>query len=97
MGANLQQRIDRLSSKAALLVERYELQLKARAEAEAKVAELTARIEALERDLRQRDIEIERLRTVSVLAPDHRDVEATRSMLTGLVREIDKCINQLSS
>ena len=43
--------------------------------------------------LRQR---IEHLTVVTTLAPDHRDVEHTRAFLSGLLRDIDKCISELS-
>ncbi|MDE6485627.1 MAG: hypothetical protein K2L14_09585 [Duncaniella sp.] len=61
------------------------------------------RIAALEEELRQQqrrnaglEQEIMTLKMASVLSPDHRDVEATRAHLSGLVREIDKCITLLS-
>ena len=50
----------------------------------------------LQQRISVRDAEIERLKVTSVLTPDHKDVEATRAFLSELVREIDKCIAQLS-
>lgn len=96
MAGNLQQRIDRLRSKAGLLADRYEAIKRSRDEALDRENELKAEVSRLRRELAARDTEIERLKVSSVLVPDHRDVEATRSFLTGLVREIDKCIAQLS-
>ena len=96
MADNLQQSIDRLKAKAALLTERYIIVDKAREEALAQVAELQTRVRDLSRQLALCDAEIERLKVSSVLSPDHYDVEATRQFLSGLVREIDKCIAQLS-
>ncbi len=96
MADTLQQSIDRLKAKAALLTERYVLVDKAREEALAEVAELRTQVRDLSRQLALRDAEIERLKVSSVLSPDHYDVEATRQFLSGLVREIDKCIAQLS-
>lgn len=96
MAGNLQQRIDSLQSKASLLTERYNAVKRAREEADRLAADLQARISRLERELAARDAEIERLKVTSVLTPDHKDVEATRTFLSGLVREIDKCIAQLS-
>ena len=96
MAADLKQRIEKIESKAALMVERYELLVKAKTAAELRIAELESQIGRLEREIEERDREIEHLRVVSVLTPDHRDVEATRTVLSELVREIDKCINQLS-
>lgn len=96
MAGNLQQRIDRLQSKARLLADRYKAVKHGREEAEGRVAELQAQVLRLERELSLRDAEIERLKVSSVLTPDHKDVEATRTFLSELVREIDKCIAQLS-
>lgn len=96
MADTLQQSIDRLKAKAALLTDRYTLVDKARQEAQAQVDELQARVRDLSRQLALRDAEIERLKVSSVLSPDHYDVEATRRFLSELVREIDKCIAQLS-
>lgn len=96
MAADLKQRIEKIESKAALIVERYELLVKANAAAGLRIDELEAETRRLKHELLERDRQIEWLRTVSVLSPDHRDVEATRQVLAGLVREIDKCINKLS-
>lgn len=96
MAGNLQQRIDRLQSKATLLADRYKAVKRGREEAEVRAAELQAEVLRLERELSLKNAEIERLKVSSVLTPDHRDVEATRAFLSELVREIDKCIAQLS-
>lgn len=96
MAGNLQQRIDSLTSKASLLTDRYKAVRRAKEEAEEQVAELQAQIARLERELSAKNAEIERLKVTSVLTPDHRDVEATRALLSELVREIDKCIAQFS-
>ena len=96
MAGNLQERIDSIKSKAALLTDRYKAVKRAKEEAEEQVAELKAQILYLERELSAKDAEIARLKVTTVLTPDHRDVEATRALLSELVREIDKCIAQLS-
>ena len=96
MAANLQQRVDKIEAKAALLIERYELMLRAKQEAENRVRELTGTVERLERTIGDLNRQIEYLKVASVLTPDHKDVETTRAMLSELVREIDKCINRLS-
>lgn len=96
MAANLQERIEKIQAKAALMVERYEhlrLQL---AEARDRIGQLEAVVDRQRREIEERDRQIEYLKVASVLTPDHRDVESTRAVLSELVREIDKCINQLS-
>ena len=85
MARNLQQRIARLQSKASLLTDRYKAVKRAKEE-----------VARLRREISVKDAEIERLKVTSVLTPDHKDVEVTRAFLSELVREIDKCIAQLS-
>lgn len=96
MADNLYQRVDSIKAKARLLVERYRALKQSKAEADVKIEELTAVIRSLERQIADRDREIERLKVASVLTPDHHDVEETRAFISDLVREIDKCIARLS-
>ncbi|MDE5725936.1 MAG: hypothetical protein K2L29_02295 [Duncaniella sp.] len=96
MAATLQQRVEKLKHKAALLQERYTAICRAKSEADSRIAELTEEIKTLNRKLSEKETEIERLKVSSVLTPDHRDVEKTRQFISGLVRDIDKCIAQLS-
>lgn len=96
MAGTLQQRIGRLQAKASMLTDRYRAVKRAKEEAESRVAQLQAEVAQLRRQIASKDAEIERLRVSSVLAPDHKDVEATRTFLSELVREIDKSIAQLS-
>lgn len=96
MAENLQQRIDAVRAKAALITERYRALEASKRQADNEILELTATIESLRRQVADRDREIERLRVSSVLVPDHRDVEETRAFIADLVREIDKCIARLS-
>lgn len=96
MAGNLHHTIERLSAKTELLAERYRLLLASRSEQAAQIEHLQQQVEALRRTVAEREREIEYLKVASVLTPDHRDVEQTRKFLSDLVREIDKCIDQLS-
>lgn len=96
MAVPLQQRVEKIKSKASLLQERYRALLRAKTEADTRIAELAAEIDTLSRRLREKETEIERLKMASVLTPDHRDVEQTRQFISSLVRDIDKCIAKLS-
>lgn len=96
MAANLQERIEKIQAKAALMVDRYERLRRMLDEANVRIEDLTATVERQRREIAERDRQIEYLKVASVLTPDHRDVGATRALLSELVREIDKCINQLS-
>lgn len=96
MAVTLQQRVEKLKSKAALLQERYKALMRAKTEADTRIEQLNGEIDRLRRTLREKETEIERLKVSSVLTPDHRDVEQTRRFISELVRDIDKCIAQLS-
>ncbi|MDE6079113.1 MAG: hypothetical protein K2G35_03515 [Duncaniella sp.] len=96
MAGNLQQRIDRITSKAAIIAERYALMVKAKAEADRRIADLERENRELWQEVANRDAQLEEMRIASALAPDHHNVEEARNLLTELVREIDKCIKQLS-
>lgn len=96
MAVNLQQRIDKIEAKGALLAERFVMIREAKRSADAQVSDLQATVKAMQRNIDDLNRQIEYLKMVSILSPDHHDVETTRAKLTELVREIDKCINQLS-
>lgn len=96
MAENLYQRVDAVKAKAALLAERYQALRQAKDEADKTIEELKATVSNLERLIAAKDTEIERMRVASVLVPDHRDVEETRTFIADLVREIDRCIARLS-
>ncbi|MCM1519384.1 MAG: hypothetical protein NC098_01195 [Lachnoclostridium sp.] len=89
-------RVDRIKVKADLLTSRYRSELDRRLQAQARVAELEAEVARQQSIIRHLELSVEELRVASVLTPDHGDVEATRAFLSGLVREIDKCIAILS-
>ena len=96
MAVTLQQRVEKIKSKAALLHERYIALRNVKVEADRRIAELTEEIRCLRRTIREKDKEIEWLKVSSVLTPDHHDVEETRRFISELVRDIEKCIAQLS-
>lgn len=96
MAADLQQLIDGLSAKTRVLAERYAIVVSQR-------DRVIAANKELRHALRQSQSEVGRLRqrlellSVSAnLTPDSTDIAATRTMLSGLLREIDKCITELT-
>lgn len=97
MAADLRQKLEVISGKARLLTERYELVLKEKAAALERVSDLESTVD---RQL----IEIERLKQqlefqliATTLAPSREDLDRSRTVLSKLVREIDKCIDELNS
>lgn len=96
MAGNLQQRLDSLRSKAQLLTQRYVNLANQKREADERIASLQATIESQRKEMAIMRQQIEQFQVVSVLAPRREDVERTRTLLAELVRDIDKCINELT-
>lgn len=96
MAESLQQRLDSLRAKTSLLLERYRLLQQDHEAARQQIAELSRANELQRRELDKLGQQVEHLRVATALAPNHSDAEAARTFLSGLVREIDKCIAQLT-
>lgn len=97
MAADLRQKLEVISGKARLLTERYELVIKEKTAALERISDLEATVD------RQRN-EIERLKQqlgfqliATTLAPSREELDRSRTVLSKLVREIDKCIDELNS
>lgn len=96
MAGNLQQRLDSLRSKATLLTQRYVKLVEASRESETRIASLEKELKAAQDENKRLKLQIEELRVVTTLTPRREDVERSRAILTELVREIDKCIEEFS-
>ena len=96
MAGNLQQRLDSLKGKMQLIVERYAKLTDYARRADATIADLRATIDSPAKEIALLNQEIEYLKVVSVLTPKREDVQQSRAMLAELLRDIDKCINELS-
>lgn len=96
MAGNLQQRLDSLKSKAQLLVERYARMEDARREAESRINDLELEIKRKDREISVLRQQLEQLQVVTTLSPRREDVERSRKFFAELLRDIDKCINELS-
>lgn len=86
----------RIVAKANLLAQRYEALQKLKEEADAKISALEAEVGARDREIRALRQEVEYLRTAAVISPDRDQIEETRAIISGIVREIDRCIADLS-
>lgn len=96
MAGEFQQIIDRINAKTGLILERYTIVNRQRREALARIEELEAQLRKLQGENQKLAMEVEFLKIATTIAPDRKDVENTRAMLTELVREIDKCISELN-
>ena len=96
MAVDLQKRLDSLTNKAQLLLKRYAMLEEENAAMKQKINELEATLSRQNRELTDKNRQIEQLQVMGVLAPTREDIEKSRAFLTGLVRDIDKCINELN-
>ncbi len=96
MAADLQQLVQSLKSKHQELAERYHEAISQRDSAMKRAADLEYTVREQQRDIERLSQQVEFLTVVSTAMPDRDDVEKSRAMLSGLVREIDKCINDLT-
>lgn len=92
----LRKKIDRLTEKSRIVIERYALIKQQRDAALTKVADL-------EKSLGERDLliselqrQVEFLKVATLVAPDREEVKNARAILSEMVRDIDKCIVELS-
>lgn len=88
--------IDRVSAKARIILERYNVMKRQRQIDLERIEELETALRKLTAENQQLQTQVEFLRIATTIAPDRADVERTRTMLSELVREIDKCITELN-
>ncbi len=96
MADELQARIDSLKSKAKLLTERYKMIVQQKQLQNDRIGQLEATVDKQQREIRLLQQQNEQLRIVSTMAVEREDMEHTRTVLTQLVRDIDKCIAELT-
>ncbi len=96
MAGNLQQRIDRVRSKAEFLTERYRRLAEEKRATDKIVADLQLTVQRQQKELALLRQQIEYLTVVTTISPRRENVEKSRTILSELVREIDKCITELT-
>ena len=96
MAADIQHLVDTLKDKHQQLIERYMLACSQRDNALNRVADLEYTVKQQQNDIDRLSQQVEFLTIVSTAMPDRDDVDKSRALLSGLVREIDKCINDLT-
>lgn len=96
MAANLQQRLDSIRGKATLITQRYAELLEEKRAADAQIAELHTRLRHQQEEITRMKQQIESLQVVTTLSSGREDVERSRAFLSQLVRDIDKCIAELT-
>lgn len=96
MAGDLQQRIDSLRGKAQLLTQRYEKLLSDKREADTTIDELKAKLTEQSKEISLLRQQLEYLRVVSPTSVTPGDAQQSRAILVQIVRDIDKCISELT-
>lgn len=96
MAGDLQQRIDSLRGKAQLLTQRYEKLLSDKREADTTIGELKAKLAEQSKEISLLRQQLEYLRVVSPTSVTPGDAQQSRAILVQIVRDIDKCISELT-
>ena len=96
MASDLEQTIVRIGEKSRFLVERYKVALAQRDKAREANRELAARVEACEKTIENLRRQVEYLTIAANIAPTRESLENARTTISGLVREIDRCIADIS-
>ncbi len=82
---SLKESVDRIKVKAGMLLSRYQAVRENLSDALERIAVLEEDLRLKERQLAALEQEITTMKMAVVLTPDHREVEATRVHLSGLV------------
>jgi len=96
MASDLQQTLERLSRKALNMTERYQSVLHDKQVAELRIAELETLVETLRNRVQTLERQVEYLSVVTTAFPTREEAERSRARISELVREIDKCISDLT-
>lgn len=95
MASDLQQQIDRVKAKTQVLSEKYKLLAAKYDEARAEISNLKAQVLADTETIERLRVKAEYLSVASNINPSAADLQATRSLIADLIREIDRSIADL--
>ena len=96
MASDLQQTVERLNRKALNLVDRYQIMLREKQAAQMRIAELESTVDTLRARVQDLERQVEYLSVVTTAFPSREELNRSRARLSELVREIDKCISDLT-
>jgi len=95
MAVNLQTILESIRQKASGLAARYESLARASEEQEKRIADLTAENRALKEQVEQLKTDNEFLIVSHRLAQSPDEIVRSRRLISGWIRDIDRCISQL--
>lgn len=96
MADELQSRLRSLQSKAKLLTERYKTLLRHKQLQDNGVLQLQHTVKRQQERIALLEQQLEQMRVITPFAVQGADLEQSRVVLTQLVRDIDKCIAELT-
>ena len=96
MASNLQDTLQRVVNKREILIEKYRALLEEKRRVDAANESLNSKNVALEKEIERLRQENEYLRLARSISSTPEQTEANRARISKLVRDIDKCISQLT-
>ena len=96
MASNLQDTLQRVISKSKILTEKYRALMDEKCRVDEENETLKSRNKTLEKEIEQLRRENEYLRLARTISSTPEQAEANRARISKLVRDIDKCISQLT-
>lgn len=96
MASNLQDTLQRVVNKSEILIEKYRALLEEKRRVDAANESLSSKNVALEKEIERLRQENEYLRLARSISSTPEQTEANRAWISKLVRDIDKCISQLT-
>lgn len=96
MAETLQQKLDQIQKKSELLVTRYSVLMAEKVNVENQNIELNELIEKLKQELEECRTENKHLKTARVISTTEEELSKNKAILSKMVREVDKCIAQLT-
>lgn len=96
MAVDLHSTIERILNKSSVLVEKYHALEAEKVNAELKVRQLHEEIATLKKELEQLRQDNEYLRMARTIVPSYEQLAESKSIISQLVRDVDKCISQLT-
>lgn len=96
MADELQQRLLRVKSKLQLLLEQGAMLRQQKEDALRQAQNLQEIVDRQRREIQNLKAQLEYMQIAATFAPTREQVEQSRTVLSGLVRDINKCINDLT-
>ncbi len=97
MAVELQDTLARIMSKSKVLIEKYHALAAAKSQTDSEIEAVRAENLELRKEIERVKRENEYLRMAHTIAPTPESVARSKSMISKIVRDIDKCINQLNA